>query len=142
VTTVEHVPDSADLVRHCNAIQVDRGIVSGAAFVRRADEPDLSVVWLDRVAGSTEDERLRGCVPLLGRTVRASHWLAMLSAGEVRAVQAFPMLDVLHQPLPSNDAHCGISNIPAGSPDSPHSVCMALADAVRRCVSKLEMDRS
>jgi hypothetical protein len=137
---IEFVPDSANLVRYCKPVQVINGRPSGAAFVRRPAEHDLSVNWLDKGAGTTEDERLKATVHMFRLDVRPSHWLALLSAGNVRAIYAIPPMDVVHQPEEENPAHCGITNVPDSRPDSPHSVSMALAAAVGRCVTRAELE--
>lgn len=137
----ETVPDTADIVRYCKPAQIAGGRPSGAAFVRRADEQFLSVNWLDKAAGTTEDERLRSTVRLLRLDIRPSHSLAVLVAGDIRAVFAIPPLDVLHQPETENLAHCGIINVPDGRPDRPHSVSLALATKVRRCVTRAELEK-
>lgn len=85
------------------------------AFTPVADDPNISVNWLEFYEGNFDDRIDALCRDMSAeRDVRRNHRLAILEIAEIRIIGAYreKNLDVVHDPWPDNDSHSLILGIP------------------------------
>lgn len=120
----EHLDADDEVVRHCTtAVVTEEGVPEPGAFML-AGHTYLSVssvkIAAPGLANRTEQLRAVKAAMSLGRTIRNSHRLAVISAARIRSIQELGddlvEFTILHHP-DKNPAHCGIHGItPAPSP--------------------------
>ncbi|WP_295401147.1 hypothetical protein [uncultured Thiocystis sp.] len=115
--TGDPVPDTHHIARLCGGATIDEeGAVTGAAFRLRANEGYLSVNWLEHLSQidrPSEIAELRRILTGKGMKLGAMARLAVLQVGPLRGHVGAESpdrrdLNVLHEPFPEDDSHCGI----------------------------------
>ena len=85
------------------------------AFTPVADDPNISVNWLEFYEGNFDDRIDAVCKDMSAeRDVRRNHMLAILEVTEIRNIGADreQNIDVTPDPRPDNDSHSLILGIP------------------------------
>jgi hypothetical protein len=122
---------------------VDRGVITGSAFVLRNNEGGLSINWLERLTGGIET-RLAEVRRRARITYSNNGLLAVLGVGRTRlfvCTESSPQCDLrfVQDPLPAtdtfaaDDSHGLIIGVPEDG-DSPEAE--AVGDLIASCVER------
>jgi hypothetical protein len=116
----DRVPDAHHVSRFCKPSTVDNGEVQATAFMLRANEPYLSVNWLECLdCGSREEEieAISGVYRRIFSSIRPNARIAVLNVGGTRKRVARYSDDsrdlwFVHEPTEPDDmTHSGIYNL-------------------------------
>ena len=118
--SVEPIPDTDHVARHCQPgdMDGDKRFPIARAFHRKADEPSVSVNWLEYLKGSHLEHCLQLFRPVLNkkRTVRRSHRLVVVRVAEARdalrkaaeSESRVAGVEIRHDPETDDRSHAGI----------------------------------
>jgi hypothetical protein len=141
------IPDGHHVLRHVPGSKVEQdGRISGAAFVRRANEDGLSVEWREAAGDGPAPDQVQAIRNAFRRDVKKSHRFAELPVGVTRervreAAVALGMPVALrfeHDPIEAADGtpegpfHSGI----LGTPEFGHLKATAIGDLIAQCISE------
>lgn len=131
------IPDDDHVSRYVPFTKLTAdGRVTGAAFQLRPDEDALSVNWLEYFEledWEAEIQEVRKVFTEKGRLLQAKAKFAILAVGTTKEyIQQESdddrVLSILHDPLPDDNSHTGIFNLPKDNP--------AIGDMIAELIKK------
>ena len=138
--TNNELSDDHHVVRYVKPSLVDNETVDGSAFLRRTDEPTLSVNWLEAFVADDRETQVNEVRCLIRLKLSRNGRFAQLNVGKTKQYVAknIKEIGISHDPLCSTDkfsadpSHAQVTGLPEGDSDE----AMLIGDLIAECVTQ------